>query len=721
MRHSNHEAQLTHYIQRSQFNNAVHALHLMMQQRVKLQNVSLFPSVLQSLKLCKKHHFHILELIDFMKFNSIELDSNTFAEILGICVAKNDEHSAKQIALLWMDTMPTFPILELIHCLSAQNTVLKPPFKYHKLGKQERIWQSIIDELTSLTPEVPSFSVTSTPSIPSEIQSISTPISTPKSTPNLTSISPTDFITDQISQIQMNLTAKHHGLAVKHLHELHSFITNNPMDIPSDESVQLLHRQNEKLSTLIGSKNHKMNKKNGSDSWTQWLLREELMSTDSATMESNDVLRKLYDLGFKVHTPSALNALFNDIQKAPSLSDTSEFTPEFTPDFARYQISDHIHEVERRLPQILHFVAHNVWNGTISRDTIHSVSWINNLIHLILETSVQTNTASISRKMVDRLFQFMRSNYGDEHSRNLLFHHQLFNQLKVRIISEHQRLKQVKRLQNQRDRDSAPKYGAGYGTMRKLLQILNGFDAKDMVKMKKHIEIRQDILPLIQNNCAIESFYVKSKYVPSMVRSRDLSSAIIEAAFRFEHHELGHLLYYLFYHKTPSIIDSDAMTDFGIFGPETRGNVTDDNHEKTLYGERQHSFQPPMVPLQIEWMDLRKIYSTLLGLSTKATNHLQDIDVLHLLHYAPLPVQDVKYLHHDAGFTEMDTMRLNRGRQQRVLQVLAGLCARTGSFEDVRRVIHYFEHDSVLTNNMRSFGAFYFNETLLHRFTVEFS
>ena len=188
--HYNYESQLTHFIQRSQFNNAVQALHLMMQQRVKLNNVTLFPSILQSLKLCKKHHFHILELIEYLRFNAIELDSNVFAEILGICVAKNDEHSAKQIALLWMETMPQFPILPLIHCLSAQNTVLKPDFKYHRLGKQERIWQSVIDELAAFSPSH------STPTAPTTATTATAVSAVHAVHPLHSSISPKDFITD---------------------------------------------------------------------------------------------------------------------------------------------------------------------------------------------------------------------------------------------------------------------------------------------------------------------------------------------------------------------------------------------------------------------------------------------------------------------------------------------------------------------------------------------
>ena len=69
-------------------------------------------------------------------------------------------------------------------------------------------------------------------------------------------------------------------------------------------------------------------------------------------------------------------------------------------------------------------------------------------------------------------------------------------------------------------------------------------------------ELQYDILPLMKQ-CYIESFYLKSTYFPQTVQSKDLTEAIIEAAFRFENEELGHLLYYLFYHRTPPIIDSD--------------------------------------------------------------------------------------------------------------------------------------------------------------------
>ncbi len=120
-----------------------------------------------------KHTFHILELIDYMKYNNIQLDSNRFVEILGIGVSKND-HSAKQIAILWFETMPTSPILPIIYRLSSQ----------YKLIRQQQIWQSIMNELTKLA------------------------VNENKNTDSKPMISPMEYITEQLSQIQLNLKAQ---------------------------------------------------------------------------------------------------------------------------------------------------------------------------------------------------------------------------------------------------------------------------------------------------------------------------------------------------------------------------------------------------------------------------------------------------------------------------------------------------------------------------------
>eukprot|EP01084_Bolivina_argentea_P017620 32878_1 len=103
---NNYESQLIEFIQSNQFNNAINIFHIMMQQQIKLTNKSIFSSILKSLQRSNKHNFHILELIDYMKYNNIQLNENKFAEILGICISKNDEYSAKQIAILWFETMP---------------------------------------------------------------------------------------------------------------------------------------------------------------------------------------------------------------------------------------------------------------------------------------------------------------------------------------------------------------------------------------------------------------------------------------------------------------------------------------------------------------------------------------------------------------------------------------------------------------------------------------
>ena len=223
------------------------------------------------------------------------------------------------------------------------------------------------------------------------------------------------------------------------------------------------------------------------------------------------------------------------------------------------------------------------------------------------------------------------------------------------------------------------------GPLRKLLQLLNGFSAEEVEAMKKRQELRDDLLPLARQ-CQIECFYLKSKHFRAELRSKDLTAAILESAFRFEPEQMELLLYYLFYDGTPSIIDSDAM-------------------------------MAPLTPLEIEWNDLHKIYAVLLGLSPKAMNHLKDLDIQHLLNCAPLPVRDIQRIDAHTNYNELDALRLTRNRQQRVLQLVSGIGARSGCFESVTRSLFYFEHDSIITNAMRSFGSYYLNETLLHRFT----
>ena len=572
------ESQLIRFLQSNQFNNAVHIFHIMMQQNIKLKNVSLFPSILQSIKLSKSHNFHILELIEYTKHNRIQLDANKYAEILGICVSKNDAYSAKQIAILWSDAMPTFPILPLIHCLSSSQ---------HISSKQAKIWQSVLDELKHCRPATPN-----------EQQQIIKPTSTQV----------------HVSQILSNLTAKNVNAAIQNLHELHSL--NLPMD-------------------------KKQNKE-----WNEWLLREELMSGDMDKIERNETLKILQQMGLS--TNLNLNKLMTDNQ----LSTTT----------------DHVHELERRLPFILQFISHNIDNGVIDRTVITSKHWMEDLISFILQISIKTNTSTVSKTLTNDLFAFMDKHYTED---NLLFHRQLFNQLRNEILSQHHQHTQKSKKQ---------KNNFGNLSLRKLFQILNGFSKKQIENMQKMHELRYDLIPLC-TQCPTELFYAKSKFL-NIVRSKDLTDAIIESAFRFETEQLGHLLYYLFYQKTPQIIDSSSDAAM-------------------------------MFPLQIDWIDLQKIYGTILGLRSKAMNHLKDIDVMHLMHYAPLPVPDVSDC-----VEETDSIKLIRKRQQRVLQLLTGIHVKQGSFENVMSTLFYFEHDSKITANMVSFGTFYLNETLLHCFTV---
>eukprot|EP01083_Nonionella_stella_P273681 928599_1 len=619
-----YESQLMKFIQSNQFNHTVHMLHVMMQQGIKLNNISLFASILQALKLCNTHEFHVLELIWYMKYNEIAIDSNRFCELLGICVAKNDMYSAKQIAILWFETMPHFPVLPVIHCLSSHNTSSKPKYyKFHKLGKQEKIWQAIIEELNALSTESPSH--------------ITQKYLTPQS--------PKQHMIELLAHVQMHLTAKNHDLAIKHVHELHSFITN--------------HSDNELLSML----------KEESITWTQWLLRQELMHGDVNKIAPNDTLRTLHELGFNDCKLSSVNHLLQDIQRPLTLTNMDKL-----------HLADHIHELERRLPFIIQFLSYNMKIGMITKDVMNNTQFIEHLIALVMDTAtLKTNTSNVSRKTIDALFELMNTHYVQRQ-----FHKHLFNDLKQRIIAQFQRIKH-----DGGDKQITPrhKHGggqvmrhSGYVSLRKLFEFVNGFSKRQLEECRAMQEMN-DLLPLMKH-CSIQLFHTKAKYFPKQLSSRDLTNAIVEAAFRFEAEPLGHLLYYLFYHRIPY--------GYGL-------------------GNEEHM---TMVPLQIDWTDLHKIYATLLSLSAQAMNQLKDIDIMHLLHYTPLPVQDQKYIAH-----ESDVITVTRKRQQRVLPLLTGICARSGSFGDVIKSIHYFENDSWITGNMRSFGAFYLNETLLHKFT----